>query len=101
MYSFSFTDPAATPILTFNMVNRIPPGVTIATASVQTSPFSGSDPNASALLGPVTISGMSVIVQWAAGGKSGMTYVVTITCVGSDGLTYVGSGLLPIRKGGL
>ena len=106
MYSFSFTDPAATPLLTFNMVKVIPAGVTILSATAQCVPFSGSDPNASSLVGAVIVTGASlspnpVYVQWNAGGKPGLTYMVTVSCLGSDQNTYVASGLMPIRKGGL
>jgi hypothetical protein len=106
MYSFSITDPSATPVLTINMVNRIPPGVTIISATAQCAPASGTDPEAASLVGAVSINGANlapnpVNVQWNAGGKSGLSYLVTVLCACSDGNTYTGSGIMPIRKGGL
>ena len=105
MYSFPVTDPKATPVLTINMVNKLPAGVTIASATVTTVPTNGPDPNASNLVGIVDLSSAGstpfpVRAQWKAGGIVGRIYLVCAICIGSDGLTYVGAGLLPIVAGG-
>ena len=105
MFSFSAIDPRATPVLTVNMVQVLPSGVTVASATASVLLASGADANASALTGTVDTSGAGVTpfpvkIQWKAGGLPGRTYIVSAVCVGSDGETYVGSGLLPIVNGG-
>jgi hypothetical protein len=105
MYSFPATDPKATPVLTINMINRLPAGVTVASATVTAIPTNGPDPNYPNLVGTVDISGarltpFPVRLQWKAGGIAGRIYLVTAVCLGSDGETYVGAGLMPIVAGG-
>ena len=105
MYNFPAADPAATPVLTINMVKALPPGVTVASAIARVLLASGADPNASALTGTVDASGATttpfpVKIQWKAGGLPGRIYIVSALCVGSDSEIYVGSGLLPIVPGG-
>lgn len=84
---------------TVDFLSVLPNGVTIASASVAATVFSGNDPDPSAIVsGAVSISGTQV-TQVIAAGVSGTIYQLVYTAVGSDSNDYELAGFLAVLPG--
>lgn len=103
MHKFDPTTPAGRPLLSVNFTRLLPPGITIASASVAIEVYGLSaqpDPSAGGRLdGLPSISGDGTTVsQWFKDGVEGVDYVLTFIASFSDGQIEPVEVEMPVRR---
>ena len=90
-------DPLEIVTISFMFAEHLPPGVTVVSAVVQASVFTGVDPSPSAILAQAPgLESAPVVLQRVTRGVDGVTYLLTAAATTSTGDVIVLKAVLPV-----